>query len=70
MLGDVIVRSMMDKFSETFLVAIPSSLITTRSKRINRSSRTLAPGVDYRAGFHIRLCALKSPISTILLVIT
>ena len=47
MLGDVIVRLIMDKFSKTFLVAIPSSLITTRSKRINRSSRTLTPGVGY-----------------------
>ena len=47
MLGDVIIKLMIDKFSKTFLVVIPSSLITMRSKRINRSSRILAPGVGY-----------------------
>ena len=70
MLGDVIVRLMINKFSKTFLVTIPFSLITTRLKRINRSSRTLAPGVGCRAEFYIRLYTLKSPISIILSVIT
>ena len=67
-LDDVMVRSMIDTFSNNLLIGTPSSLITTRSNLVSSSSRGLAPIELSHVGFHFELCALKSPISTVLSV--
>ena len=68
-LGAVMARSMMKTFSDDLLIGTPSSLITTRLNLVNNASSNLVPIKFSQIKFHFKLCALKSPISTVLFII-
>ena len=58
-LGDVMVRSMMNTFSNDLLIGIPFSLITTRLNLISSFSRNLASIELSYIRFYFELCVLK-----------
>ena len=60
------VRSMIKTFSDDLLVGTPSSLMTSRLNLVNNASSGLAPIEFSQVEFHFELCALKSPMSTVL----
>ena len=64
-LGDVIVRSMMDIFSNNLLIDTLSSLIIIRLNLVSSSSRGLAPIELSYIRFYFELYALKSPINIV-----
>ena len=68
-LGDVIIRSMINIFFNNLLIGIFSSLITIRLNLINSSSRDLVPIELSYIGFYFELYALKSSINIIFLII-
>ena len=69
MLGDVMVRSMMNIFSNDLFVGTPSSLIIIRSNLVSSFSRGLAPIELSYVGFYFELYVLKSFISIVLSII-
>ena len=69
MLDDVIVRSIMDTFSDNLLIGISSSLTTTRLNLVSSSSRDLAPIELSYIRFYFELYVLKLSINIILLII-
>ena len=69
MLGDVMVRSMMDIFFNNLLIGIPSSLITTRLNLVSSFSRSLVPIELSYMKFYFELCVLKLPINIVFSII-
>ena len=65
MLGDVIVRSIINTFFNDFFIGIPSSLITIRLNLVSSSSKGLAPIEFSHIRFYFELYALKSLISIV-----
>ena len=68
-LGDVIVRSIINIFSNNLLIGIPSSLIIIRLNLINSFSKNLVPIELSRIRFHFKLYALKLSINIIFSII-
>ena len=69
MLGDVIVKLIINIFSNNLFIGIPSSLIIIRLNLINSSSRNLAPIELSYIRFYFKLYVLKLPINIVLLMI-
>ena len=65
MLNDVIIRSIINIFSNNLLIDISSSLITTRLNLINSFSRSLAPIELSYMGFYFELYVLKLSINIV-----
>ena len=68
MLDDVMIRSIMDIFSNNLLIGIPFSLIIIRSNLVNSSSRSLVSIEFSYIGFYFELYVLKLLINIILSV--
>ena len=68
-LGDVIVKSIMDIFFNNLLIGTPSSLITIKLNLVNSFSKDLVSIELSHIKFYFELCALKSPISIVFLII-
>ena len=68
MLGDVMVRSMINIFFNNLLIGTPSSLIIIRSNLINSFSKSLVPIELSYVGFYFELYVLKLPINIVLSV--
>ena len=68
-LGDVIIRSIMDIFFNNLLIDIPFSLIITRLNLVNSFSRDLVPIELSYMRFYFELYVLKLFINIVLSVI-
>ena len=68
-LGDVIVRSIINIFSNNLLIGIPSSLIIIRLNLVNSFSRNLVPIKLSYIKFYFELYAVKLPINIIFSII-
>ena len=64
-LGDVIIRSIMNIFFNNLLIGTSSSLITTRSNLVNSFSKNFVSIELSYIGFYFELCVLKSFINII-----
>ena len=64
-LGDVMVRSIIDIFSDNLLIGTLSSLITVRLNLVSSFSRGLVPIELSYMGFYFELYVLKLPISIV-----
>ena len=68
-LSDVMVRSIMNIFSNNLLIGTPFSLIIIRLNLVSSSSRSLVPIELSYIGFYFELYALKSSISIVFSII-
>ena len=68
-LGDVMVRSIIDIFFNNLLIDTPSSLIITKSNLVSSFSRDLAPIELSHIKFYFELYVLKLFINIVLSVI-
>ena len=68
-LGDVMVRSMIDIFFNDLLIGTPFSLIITRSNLVSSFSKSLVPIELSYIRFYFELCVLKLFINIIFSVI-
>ena len=68
-LGDVMVRSIIEIFFNNLFISIPSSLIIIKLNLVNNVSSDLALIEFSQIEFHFELCALKSLINIVLFII-
>ena len=68
-LGDMIIRSIRNIFSNNLLIGTPSSLITIRLNLISNFSKDFVPIELSYMRFHFELYALKLPINIVFSVI-
>ena len=68
MLVDIIIKSIIEVFSDNLLIKIPSSLIIIKLNLINNASSGLASIKFSQIKFYFELYALKSLINIILFI--
>ena len=68
-LGDIIVRLIIEIFSDNLLINIPFSLIAIKLNLVNNASSGLAPIKFSQIEFYFKLYTLKSFINIVLFII-